>query len=110
MFGRNYNLTWMLMWLAVCVAAPLREFVLPPRFRATDGPPWWLVAALALALATYNFARWWARHVADDATRAVRRNPLAEARVDPDRPPAPVVHNPELDFTKLDDAKGQSGA
>ena len=105
MYGRNYNFAWMLLWLAVVVFMLVREFVLPARMRdqiggPNGGPNGGLAVVVALALALYNFTRWWAMRAAYDPTRGVRVNPLAEARYDPDNPPLPVVPNPELDFTK----------
>lgn len=98
MFRRHYSLVLAAVWLLIAVLLLAPEEMIAPRVAKQLGGPLKLPAGvLALVLAVYNVARWWAyQSLYRNRGAAVRRNPLA-VREDEG---GMYEYNPELDFFK----------
>ena len=103
MYRRYYNLVLMVLWLLVAGVLLAPEGVVPDNLRRQLGGPLRLpVAVLAVVLAVYNFARWWAYQSLTGSPAARVVNPLAVRK--PDAEAEPYEPNPELDFLQVPDA------
>jgi hypothetical protein len=99
MFARHYNLALMVLWLLIAAVVFNPFGLVPERLqRRLGGPETTLVGALAVALAVYNFARWWANRSAYRDRSGRRPGPLSVQTLD--REPEKYEPNPELDFLK----------
>ena len=102
MFRRHYNLILAAVWLliAVLLLAP-EELIAPQLAKQLGGPLKFPAGVLALVLAVYNVARWWAyQSLYRNRRAAVRGNPLA-VREEGEK----YEYNPELDFFKPADGE-----
>jgi hypothetical protein len=103
MFARYYNLVLMAAWLLIAAVVFDPLGLAPENLRRRlGGVETTLVGVLAVVLAVYNFARWWARRSIDRGRSGRCPGPLSVRM--PDREPEEYVPNPELDFLKVPDA------
>lgn len=98
MFRRHYSLVLAAVWLLIAVLLLAPEEMIAPRLaKQLGGPLKFPAGVLAVVLAVYNVARWWAyQSLYRNRGAAVRRNPLA-VRADEG---GKYEYNPELDFFK----------
>ena len=85
-----------LFWLSLAVGVFFRDYLGPNFEGRFNSPNADLVGLLALAIAGWNFSRWYLGRSRQVETEVVSRRPV-EPRTERDRPDEYI---PELDFTK----------